>query len=55
MYKNLGVLGMTGLRSSAEHFMAQQSNFQSLATPFVFATELWNEKKVFNEDENKIF
>ena len=55
MYKNLDVLSMTDLRSFAEHFMTQQSSFQNLITFFVFATELWNEKKVFNENENKIF
>ena len=35
--------------------MIQQSNFQNLIIFFVFAIELWSEKKIFNENENKIF
>ena len=32
--------------------MIQQNNFQSLTIFFVFATEFWNEEKVFKENEN---
>ena len=53
--KTLVFLGMIGLRPPAEHFMTQQNNFQNLVTFFVFAIELWSEKKIFNENENKIF
>ena len=51
--KTLVFLGMAGLRPPAEHSMAQQSSFQSLATPPASATELWSEKKAFNGGENK--
>ena len=44
MYKTLGVLGMAGLRPPVEHSLAQQSSFQSLATPPASVTGLWSEK-----------
>ena len=53
MYKNLGVLGMAGLRPPAEYSMAQQSSFQSLTTLPASAIGLWSEKKVFHGGENK--
>ena len=53
MYKNLGVLGMAGLKAAALlSKVAQQSSFESLAISLVSATGFWSEKKASKEGDN---